>query len=51
MKTCEITKKDIFDFYNNLITIVEDESDNVELYEREIRYIESWLKSIGVKIK
>ena len=51
MNTCEIKRKDIFDFYQNLITIVEDEIDEKKLHERELRYIESWLKSIGVKIR
>lgn len=50
MKECKITKKDVFDFHQNLMTIVIDESNNEELHKREIRYIEWWLETIGVKV-
>jgi hypothetical protein len=47
-----VTIKDIFDFYNNLITIEED-FDITEEYlgERERRYIKNWLESIGVGVE
>lgn len=50
----KVTKKEIFDFNINLRTIVEDsfvEESQVEVDERERRYIESWLKSKGVEVE
>ena len=47
----EVTKKDIFGFHNNLTTIVEDSEDPQECYDREIAYIEHWLKSKGVEVE
>jgi len=51
MKKLTITKKEIFDFHNNLMTISEEEYlDCEKCTERELKYIENWLKSKGIKI-
>ena len=49
----EVSLKDIYDFHNNLFTIVEDEPDIDDEYlaEKERKYIKSWLENNGVKIK
>ena len=49
----KVTKKDIFDFHINLMTISEDGYDNIseDLWKRERRYIEYWLKSKGLEIE
>lgn len=47
----KVTKKEIFDFHGNLMTIVEDEDNFEELEDRERRYIEQWLKKIGLEVE
>ena len=46
-----VTREEIFNFHDNLTTIIDDgdinETSN-HLAERERRYIANWLKSIGV---
>ena len=51
MNKLKITKKEIFDFHNNLMTISEEEYLNSEkCIKREMKYIENWLKSKGIEI-
>ena len=47
----KVTKKEIFDFHNNLTTIVEDSEDPQECYDREIDYIYHWLKLKDVEVE
>lgn len=51
----KVTKKEIFDFHNNLMTISEEEyygpRDSEKLWERERRYIETWLESKGMVVE
>ena len=51
MKKYTVTKKEIFDFWSNFITIIEDEPNEEELDKRQFRYIGSWLESIGMEVK
>lgn len=47
----KVTRKNIFDFHNNLTTIVEDSENAQECYDREIDYIYYWLKSKEVEVE
>jgi len=48
----KVTKKEIFDFHVNLMKISEDRfEDNEDLWKRERRYIEHWLKSKGMDVE
>jgi len=57
----KVTEEDIFNFYNNLITIEEevrderqiDREDEIafEIEERQRQYIKYWFQDIGVEVK
>jgi len=51
MKKLTVTEKEIFDLFVNLITIVEDEPNEDELYKRQLNYVKCWLESIGIEVK
>lgn len=45
-----VTKKDVFDFHNNLMTITEDSETQDESVRRELSYIRFWLRSNGLNV-
>ena len=47
-----VTRGDVFNFHNNLMTISEEEyQDTEKCIQRELEYIASWLKELGIKVK
>lgn len=46
----KVSEKEIFDFHGNLQTIVMDCKDQEECIQRELNYIKTWLKELGVEV-
>jgi len=46
-----VTKEQIFNFHQNLMTIVEDSETTQECHDREIKYIYHFLKGIEIEIE